>query len=487
MNATRVLLSCGLVIGLAAVSSVPSGSVRATAPDAVPSSTRADQVDLALTVYNGMLALVRDVRDLSLPSGHSDLRFVDVASTINPSTVHIRSLTDPARLSVVEQNYEFDLLEPDKLLRKYIGREVTLVRARQENGTTRHEDVAATLVSYNNGPIWRIGNEYVTGLAGYHVRFPELPDNLYSRPTLVWTLNNRAAAKHRVEASYLAGGLTWRADYVLTVARDDRAADLNGWVTLTNTSGTSFPRARLQLVAGDLNRVHPAAPAEKELSQQRMMAVAEAADMRQESFSEYHLYTLGRKTTINDQQTKQVALLDGAGVPVAKRFVVHGQRHFYRSGLPGLAVKDQVQVFYRFRNAEASGLGLPMPAGTIRVYQSDANGGVQFVGEDRIDHTPKDEMLDLKIGNAFDVVSERKQTDFEKIGTSTYEMAFEVTLRNHKTTPVTVEVHEPFGGTWRILKSSHQGTKTDAWSSQFDVPVSAGGTAVLTYRVRVEF
>ena len=214
-----------------------------------------DQVDLGVTVYNSDIALVRDVRNLELPRGTFDLSFMDIAATVNPATVHFRSLTEPSRVSVLEQNYEYDLLEPDKLLRKYVGRDVTLVRTRQEDGTTREEEVKARLLSYNNAPVWQIGNEIVTGLHADHIRFPELPDNLFTRPTLIWTLDNGGAARHRVEASYLAGKLSWNADYVLTVARDDKAADLDGWVTLTNGSGTAFRNAKLQLVAGDLNRV----------------------------------------------------------------------------------------------------------------------------------------------------------------------------------------------------------------------------------------
>ena len=451
-------------------------------------STRSDQVDLALTVYNSNLALVRDVREVRLPDGIFDLRFADIAASVNPATVHLRSTTEPGRVGVLEQNYEYDLLEPAKLLHKYVGREVTLVRTRQENGTTREEEVKATLVSDNNGPIWRIGDEYVTGLHPSALRFPELPENLYSRPTLVWKLANRGGAAHRLEASYLATSLSWNADYVLTVGRDDASADLDGWVTLTNGSGTGFKDAKLQLVAGDLNRVRPGARDEAMQAGRALKMAAEAPAMMQEAFSEYHLYTFGRRTTIANNQTKQLSLLTGTAIPVTKRFVVDGQQFYYRSAhRPGAPIKDQVRVFYRFRNDEKSGLGAPMPAGVIRVYQADSKGGIHFVGEDRIDHTPKDEALDLQIGTAFDVVCERKQTDFEKIADRVYEVEFEVTLRNHKAAPIAVEVNEPIGGTWRMLRASHEWTKTDAWAAQFKVPVASDGTAVLRYRVRIEY
>jgi len=483
----RYVLAATLVLSLGAVL-VGHGAGRPSAQTPGPGSTTLDdQVDLGVTVYNSDIALVRDVRQIQLPPGNSDLRFVDIAATVNPATVHFRSLTDPSKVHVLEQNYEYDLLDPDKLLHKYVGRDVTVVRTRQDQGTTNDETVRARLLSYNGAPVWQIGSDIVTGMPAYQFRFPELPDSLYTRPTLIWTLDNTGAERHRVETSYLAGKLSWNADYVLTVARDDKAADLDGWVTLTNGSGTSFRNAKLQLVAGDVNRVRAALEGKMVGAMRSNMAPA-APPMAEESFSDYHLYTLGRKTTINNSETKQVSLLGATGVPILKRYVVDGQAFYYRSAQhPGAPLKDSVQVYYQFKNEERGGLGLPMPAGVVRVFQADSKGGVQFVGEDRITHTPKDETLDVKIGNAFDVVCERKQIDFEKIAANTYEFEFEITLRNHKTAPVSVEVNEPVGGTWRMLSASHTWTKTDAWAARFTVPVAADGTAVLKYRVRATF
>src|SRR5262245_56166272 len=251
------LLFVPLVIALAlGVAWRAGGRVSAqTAPPAAGTTTLDDQAELAVTVYTSDLALVRDVRNVQIARGVSDLHFMDIAATVNPATVHFRSLTEPARVSVLEQNYEYDLLEPDKLLRKYVGREVTLVRTRQEGNVTRDEEVKARLLSYNNAPVWEINGEIATGLRADSIKFPELPGNLYSRPTLIWTLDNTGGTRHLVEASYLAGKLSWNADYVLTVARDDKAADIDGWVTVVNGSGTSFRNGRLQLVAGHLNRV----------------------------------------------------------------------------------------------------------------------------------------------------------------------------------------------------------------------------------------
>jgi hypothetical protein len=483
----RIYVAALVVAGVVGVSRGSAPGAATASALGQGSTTLDDQVELAVTVYNSGIALVRDVRNVQLAPGSFDLQFMDIAATVNPATVHFRSLTEPSRLAVMEQNYEYDLLEPEKLLRKYVGRDVTLVRTRTENGTSRQEEVKAHLLSYNNGPVWRIGGEIVTGLHADHIRFPELPDNLYTHPTLIWTLENTGAARHRVEASYLAGKMAWNADYVLTIGRDDKAADLDGWVTLTNGSGTAFRGAKLQLVAGDLNRVRQEIQ-EVSRDMARRMEVAAAAPMAQEAFSDYHLYTLARKTTINNNETKQVSMLSGTGVPVGKRYVVDGQAFYYRNqSHPGAPLKDMVQVYYQFRNEQKAGLGMPMPAGVVRVYQADSKGGVQFVGEDRIAHTPKDETLKLKIGNAFDVVCERNQIGFEKISDRVYELEYEITLRNHKASPVAVEVNEPIGGTWRMLRSSHEWKKSAAWAAHFAVPVASDGTAVLKYRVRVTY
>ncbi|HEV8383864.1 MAG TPA: DUF4139 domain-containing protein [Candidatus Acidoferrales bacterium] len=453
-----------------------------------PGSTLDDQVDLAVTVYNSNIALVRDVRQVALPAGVFDLRFMDIAASVNPATVHFRSLTEPTHLGVLEQNYEYDLLDPQRLLQKYVGREVTLVRLIQESGTTRKEEVKATLLAYNNGPVWKIGNEIVTGVYTDHIRFPELPDNLFSRPTLVWTLENSGARRHRIEASYLAGNMAWNSDYVLTVGRDSSAADLDGWVTLTNNSGTAYRNAKLQLVAGDLHRIMNQYGVGAMKAAEMARDAAAAPQFSQEAFSEYHLYSLGRRTSIADKETKQISLLSGTGVPVEKLFVVEGQQFYYHNYQhPGSPLKDVVQVYYKFKNDEKSGLGMPMPAGTVRVYQADSKGGVQFVGEDRISHTPKDEMLSLHIGNAFDVVCERKQTDWKKLSDRLYEMEFEITLRNHKDSPITVQVNEPIGGDWQMVDSTHKWTKTSAFAAQFLVPVVKDGASVLRYRVRVRW
>ncbi len=473
----RVTRAAHLTAQTRLTAQTPPSAVSATAAGV---TSQSDQTDLSLTVYNSDLALVRDVREISLPAGEFQLKFMDVAATLNPATVHFRSLAAAGGVNVLEQNYEYDLLEPQKLLAKYVGRELKVMYGPTE--------VSATLLADNNGPVWKIGDEIVTGFNPGVMHFPELPANLYDRPTLLWTLENHGPERQKVEASYLATRLAWSADYVLTANRDQTTADLDGWVTLTNNSGTAFQNAKLQLVAGELNRVVAAQRVLKDFDAISATTAAAPAAFNQEAFSEYHLYTLGRRTSVLNNESKQISLLAASSIPLTKAYEVDGQQYYYRSAMrPGAPVKDPVQVYYRFKNEEKANLGMPLPAGTVRVYQADSGGNVLFAGEDRIDHTPKDEELNLHIGNAFDVVAERKQTDYKMVTNQVHEMEYEITLRNHKATPISVEVNEPIGGDWEMLNSTYAWTKTAAFAAQFVVPVEKDGTAVLRYRVRVRW
>ena len=345
-----IVAALSFLIWLAGCFGEAAGEV---AKDLSAATTDKDQVELSLTVYNGDLALIRDVRQVRLQSGVFPLRFEGVASSINPTTVHFRSLTAPTKLSVVEQNYEYDLLDPQKLLQKYVGREVTLVRPETSAGSTRWVETKALLLANNGGPVWKIGNEIVTGMVADSYRFPDLPDNLYSQPTLLWTLDNRGAESQRVEASYLAGSMNWNADYVLTVRRDEKAADLDGWVTLANNSGVAYNDAKLQLVAGQLHRAN--SPVSPRVIAAALDSVAAEAKQQfaQEAFSEYHLYTLGRRTSIQNSESKQISLLNATSVPVEKYLLVEGQPYYYRNpqGI-GNAIPQPVQVYYRFKNED---------------------------------------------------------------------------------------------------------------------------------------
>lgn len=488
-TAIFTLAATCIVSALCFANRTTRAATQAASKATTASTTDKEQVDLAVTVYNSNLALVRDVRQIHISSGVFPLRFEDVAASINPTTVHFRSLTDPAKLNVIEQDYEYDLLDAQKLLQKYVGREVTLITGEEQNNSTKYVETRATLLADNdNQPVWKIGDEIVTGMPTNWYRFPELPGNLYSRPTLVWTLENRGADSQKVEASYLTTNLSWSADYVLTVGRDEKNADLDGWVTLTNSSGAEYRNARLQLVAGQIHQATP--PAMAGLAKAAVLEAAPnaAPQFAQEAFSEYHLYTLERRTSIQNNESKQISLLNATGVGVEKRFVVEGQSYWFRSRQSmGNATPQTVKVYYRFKNAQASGLGMPLPAGVVRVYQADSKGGTQFVGEDQINHTPKDEQVRIYVGNAFDVVCERKQTDYKKIAGDTYEMEYEITLRNHKDTDVTVDVREPLGGDWEVLNSNYKALKLDSSTIGFEIPVAKNESATLDYRVRIKW
>ncbi|MGD0126590.1 MAG: DUF4139 domain-containing protein [Terriglobia bacterium] len=448
-------------------------------------STQQDQKDLAVTVYNSNVALVRDVRRLRLPAGTLDLRYMDIAAEVNPATVHIVSLTAPKDLSVLEQNYEYDLLSPQKLLQKYVGKELTLVRTETENNSTKEVSVKATLLALNEGPVWKVANEIVTGMGTDRYVFPDLPENLYSKPTLIWLLDIARGGEQTVEASYLTNQMNWNADYVLTIGSNQKGADLNGWVTVVNNSGTDFRNAQVQLVAGEVHRVTEAPPSAPRALMKA--AVTGAAQFAQEPISEYHLYSLERRTNLQDKETKQISLLAATGVGFSKVFEVDGQQYYYHNAQrPGEPIKEPVQVHIKFKNSQENSLGMPLPAGTVRVYQGDSKGRVQFIGEDRIGHTPNDETLDLRIGNAFDVVAERKQTDFKSFGRA-FEFAFEISLRNHKPDPITVIVNEPIGGDWTMADSNYKYEKTGAFAAQFEVSVAANAESVLKYRVRVQW
>ena len=453
-------------------------------------STLDDQRNVAITVYNSNLGLVKDTRTLKLPRGTSQLRFMDVAQQINPTTVHIKSLTAASALEVIEQSYEYDLLNPQKLLDKYVGRELTLVLRKLENNTEQLVPTRATLLSNNAGQVWQIGEQIVinpTNIAD--IRFDRLPADLIAKPTLVWTLNNTGADAHTVEASYLTTGINWRSDYVVVVNQTDTKADLNAWVTIDNRSGATYRNAELKLVAGDVNRVAEPVNARMEMrAKTDMVAGAAAPQFQEQSFFEYHLYGLQRPTTLKNNETKQISLLSAANFNVRKELVLNGQQFYYQGyNNPGEPIKEKVGVFIEFKNSKENQLGQPLPAGVVRVYKADTSGAQQFIGENRIDHTPKDESVRVKLGDAFDIVAERKQTDYKVIARRVFEYAYEIRLRNHKEEAVSVIVNEPIGGDWEMVSSSIPAQKTAAFAARFVVPVAKDGETVLTYRVRVKF
>lgn len=478
-------------IGIEAVSSravaanPDATAVTPTAAQSPLTSTIADQSQVSLTIYNSNIALVKDVRNVELRAGNQELRFMDVASEIMPTTVHVKSLTDAQGLNVLEQNYEYDLISPEKLLEKYVGKAVKILDKNYYTG--QEQIVDATLLSTNGSPVYQVGNEIHIGLPG-RVILPQLPNNLLSKPTLVWLLRGGKAAKHTIEASYLTNQMTWAADYIALLSADDAKADLSGWVTIDNKSGATYKNAALKLVAGDVHRVQPKDMYRRTMAMTEMAAAPPSPQFTEEGFFEYHLYTLDRPTTVKSNQTKQMTLLSASNIPVVKRLTLQGQPTYFTSSFRSQdeLPPQKVSVTLEIENAQKNNLGIPLPKGIVRVYKADKEGSLQFVGEDSIDHTAKDETLKVKMGEAFDVTGKRKQTDFKIIARGVTEASWEITVKNHKQEPVTVRVNEPIPDDWEVLSSSQKYEKPDAHTLRFEVPVPQDGEVKLTYKVRVK-
>jgi Uncharacterized conserved protein len=449
-------------------------------------STLADQRELAVTIYNNDLALVKDQRRVKLDSGLNSLALRDVSAQIRPETALLKSLN--GTFSVLEQNFDFDLLTPQKLLEKFVGKSVEVIQTNPATGVEIREQ--ADVLAANDGVVLKIGDRIETGMPG-RIVYSNVPADLRDRPTLVVKLDNKTSKEQNVELSYLTGGLGWKADYVAELSAGDDKLDLSGWITLTNTSGTTYRNARLQLVAGDINRVHEPQPAIGGLLRKEIMTM-DAAPMAQESLLEYQLYTLDRPTTIAENQTKQVALLSVTAIPARKEMLLRGSDYYYRASYGDLGQKMKVGVFLEFDNKESARLGIPLPKGIMRVYKKDSSGNAQFVGEDSIDHTPKNETIRLKLGDAFDVTADKKQTDFKKLpapekGSNAFESAYEIVLKNAKKERVTVTVQEPVPGDWKLLASSHPGVKASSNTAVWKIEIPAEAKVTLSYRVQVKY
>jgi hypothetical protein len=437
-------------------------------------STAADRESVSITVYNQNFGLVREVRDIAFQRGTAPLEFADVAQHVQPETVHIRALDGGLR--ILEQNYQYDLLNPQKLLEKYVGRTVTVWR--YDQALEREVPIEAEVLSVNGGAILRIGDEITFNYPG-RFSFPEIPDNLIARPTLKWLLDSDREDV-RLETSYLTNNMNWKADYVMVIDENDRLGDLTGWVTLTNQSGATYENARLKLVAGDVRRVTPD-PRLQMRAELREVVVTGAAvpQFSEESFFEYHLYTLERPTTLLENEQKQVTLLEATDI--------YGGAHYYRGQYGEVISNQKVGVFIEFDNAERNRLGVPLPKGIVRVYKADPSGAQQFVGEDRIDHTPRDERVRIRMGEAFDVVGDRRQMEYSAVSRCVSESEWQVTLRNHKDDDVEVDVIEPVGGDWTILSTTHPYTKLDAHTFSYRINVESNGETTIRYRVRVSW
>lgn len=446
-------------------------------------TTADDQQSVSLTVYNSDLALVRDTRMVTLPTGEITLAFKEISSMIQPET----ALLSDGAVEILEQNYEFDLLSPESLLNKYVGREVAIVRSNKETG--EQTTVSATVLSTAGGVVLQIGDTIETQVDG-RIIYPDVPENLRDKPTLSMLVVNDKAEEQQMELTYLTRGLNWKADYIVRLNEAEDRVDVKGWVTLSNRSGISYRNSRLQLVAGEVNRVKP------ESGVMPMSVSAEASsprgrqEVQREELFEYHLYSIERPTTILDNQSKQIALLEEKNGICTKELLLSSRNPFYYWSKVGEISKSTgVDVFLHMQNDKASNLGQPKPAGTMRVYKQDSSGSSQFVGEDTIDHTPENEIIRIQLGQSFDVTADRLQTDFKIInGLSNnqriYESEYEILLKNAKAENVEVTVEEAIPGDWTILSESLPHTKKSSKLTAWKVSVPAGKSATLRYRVR---
>ena len=475
---TRLSLVAGTLALLAAHGPIMADEIR---------TTQDDQTSVAVTIYNQNLALVKDARTVKLNTGLNQLAFRGVSAQMRPETALLRNTSAAGNLTVLEQNFDFDLLTPQKLLEKYTGKDVQIVRMNPATGKETTE--TARILSTNQGTVVKIGDRIEINPVGRYI-FSDVPDTLRDEPTLSIQLSNKARNAQDYELSYLTGGLGWKADYVAELNKDDDELELMGWVTLTNNSGASYNQATMQLVAGDVNQVRP--QFEKMVrSDAVQMSAARPPSMSEESLFEYHLYTLNRPTTIADKQTKQVSLLTAAGIPVKKELVLQGSNYYYGSSYGDIGQKIKLGVFVQFENRKSDGLGLPLPKGVVRVYKRDSSGNAQFVGENNIDHTPNRESVRLKLGDAFDVTANKKQTDFQVrdrlLGRNVFDSSFEIEVKNGKKEPVEVIVREPIPGDWDMLAESAPHEKVAAGTAEWRLRVPAEGSTKLTYTTRVKY
>ena len=450
-------------------------------------TTLDEQTAVAVTIYNQNLALVKDQRELSLQKGEQNLQFRGVSAQMRPETALLRNTQHTDALQILEQNFDFDLLTPQKLLEKHLGRTVRIAAV---NPATGQESIQrAKVLSVQNGTVVQIGDRIETNPPGRFV-FDELPATLRDEPTLSIQLNNSRRGKQALELSYLTGGLSWKADYVAEISQDDKSLDITGWVTLDNQSGTAYKNAALQLVAGDVNQVASAMDRHIEEIVVTSARVAAPA-MAEETLFEYHLYSLGRPTDIQNKQTKQVSLMSAGGVETKKELVLEGQNYYYHSRHNQIGQKLKFGVFLQFENEEKNSMGMPLPKGIVRVYKRDSKGNAQFVGEDNIDHTANKASVRLRLGNSFDVTANKTQTDFKTLprvlGRQGFESSFEIEVNNAKKEAVEVVVREPIPGTWQMVRESQPHTKVSSGIAEWRVQVAAENSKTLSFTTRVKY
>jgi len=432
---------------------------------------------VSVTIYNQDLGLIKDVRELEFQKGKSLIKFTDVAARIDPTSVHFKPVNASDRVSILEQNYQYDLVSSTKILQKYVDKEIELF-AKSAGPKEEGKSYKGRLLSYSNenvtlqepdGAIRIVRLDEVRDLY-----FPTLPEGLITKPTLVWLLDSQVSGKRKAEVSYLTGGINWHAEYVAVVDQRDENLELAGWVSIDNRSGATYEDAKVKLIAGEVHRVREERIPPR-LAKGYAAEAAAVPQFEEKAFFEYHLYTLLRPATIKDNEIKQVSLFPSADVKVKKIFTYDGARY-----------ENKVRVELEFKNSESAGLGMPLPQGKIRVYKEDVDKALEFVGEDRIDHTPKNEKVRVFLGNAFDIVGERQKTDFKKISEDVSQESYQIKLRNHKEEAVEVVVVEHLYSytEWEIRESTHTYEKKDASTIEFKIQLDKDQEVVLNYTVR---
>ena len=429
---------------------------------------------LFVTVYNDNLGVVRDIRNINIKKGISTIELSDVAQQIDPTSVHIKLNGE-----VLEQNYQYDLVSLDKILQKYVDKDIQLIDDKGEiaQGKLLSSSGGQIVLQKKDGGLLMIPN-----VSKYRFSVGELPEGLITKPTLIWLVKSPSSGNQNVEVSYQTGGMKWHAEYVAVLNKDDSKLDLNSWVSIDNNSGTSFKNAHLKLVAGDVNRVQNRNVYPK-TDAMYFAANKSVQQFQEKAFFEYHIYNLQRPTTLANNETKQISLFEASGVKATKKYFYQSGGYYNYNNSSG---KGKVAVVMEFENKKDNNLGMPMPAGKVRVYKSDGES-LEFVGEDMIEHTPKDEKVRLKIGDAFDITANEVQTDNKRISDKVNEQAYEITFKNHKKENVVIEVQRYLGLNWDVLSSSINYKKKDSQNIIFKVPVPKDGKTVLKFRVRYVF
>ena len=427
--------------------------------------------DVSVTVYNSNLGVIREIRDLSFDKGDGMVSFVDVPSLIDATSVGFELVDKNKSVMILEQNYAYDLVSPNKIYDKYIDRNIDVFNKEGEifSGTLLSSSGGAVVLREKTGKIQIIRMDQVV-----NVNFPELPEGLITRPTLFWRYRSDFAGKTACQVSYQTSGLSWSAEYVGLLSDDEKTLGLTGWSSITNNSGATYKDATLKLIAGDINRVaQPRVRMMEDAMMEKAMAPQAGAGFEEKAFFEYHMYTLPRKATIANNEIKQIALFDPADAVVKKEYYYEPHKN-----------NEKVRVAINFTNDKKDGLGIPLPAGRVRMFKKDTDGAMVLLGEDRIDHTPKDEEVKLTVGYAFDISAEEKQTEYNRISTRVEERTYEISLRNHKKEAVTIFVEKKLYGDWSITGSSHEYTNPDATTLKYEIPVPADGDVTVTFTVR---